>query len=1059
MILLVLLVIAPLAALLVYNGKRAAEQELNRAEAQNLQRAQDVANQTAQFLRETRSLLAELAQRPQVRALDPQHCDPLFADQSTLFPRFSNIVTIRRTGELVCSAVEPAPGSPSKVDPAYYLNQVLQTGRFTVGAPARGFITGKWVVTLAQPILDTDKQALGIVALPIDLSKFWPPENAIGLPPDGRMRIISQQGTIIASSDRPEQWIGQNARPETLTMIAGGGQGVHRGMDRDDSDRIYSFARVPGFDWHVVVSLPRASVLADTWTLAIQDTELGLLALAAALLLAYLTARHIIRPVETIAATARRVANGDTTARTPVTGSIELVEVATDFNQMLDQLAMHHSERDKLSRRFESLMHNSHDIILLTDPEGRIVEANDAALAAYGYSAEELLRLTIRDLRAPHTLDQLGSEFEAAATPQGVLFETVHQRRDGSTFAVEVSASGLSVNGQIYRQSFVRDISQRQKIDADQQLAASVFSHAQESIIITDAQGTIVNVNEAFTRESGYARDEAIGKNPRILKSDRQGSAFFADLWRALTEHGNWAGEIWNRRKNGEVYAEKVTISAVRNADGQTRHYVSLATNITSAKKHQQQLEYVAYHDALTGLPNRLLQADRLHQAMVHCQRLARVLAVVYLDLDNFKTVNDQYGHDIGDALLVTLAMHLKNALREGDTLARIGGDEFIALITDLHQPEDAFPVIDRLMQAATRAVVVPAAHLNVQTNTLTLQVSASMGVTMYPNDAVDADQLLRHADQAMYVAKQTGKNRYHLFDVAEDAAGITLAENIERIVRGLERHEFMLHYQPKVNMASGQITGAEALIRWQHPERGLQHPADFLHQIEGQPVGVVLGEWVLETALTQISAWRAMDVYLPISVNISARQLQQVDFPERLKALLDAHPDVPPASLSLEVLETNALEDIPKASEAIRRCQALGVSFALDDFGTGYSSLTYLRRLPVETLKIDRSFVRDMLHDPNDLAIVKGVIGLAQAFGREVVAEGVETVAHGNLLLAVGCQQGQGYGIAEPMPAEAFPSWITRWNETQLWASWRSASIELSTHQPQAARPVATVA
>jgi EAL domain-containing protein (putative c-di-GMP-specific phosphodiesterase class I) len=323
-----------------------------------------------------------------------------------------------------------------------------------------------------------------------------------------------------------------------------------------------------------------------------------------------------------------------------------------------------------------------------------------------------------------------------------------------------------------------------------------------------------------------------------------------------------------------------------------------------------------------------------------------------------------------------------------------------------------------------------------VQLGDKTVQVSASVGVTLFPQDGSDADLLMRHADQAMYLAKLAGKNQYHLFDIAHDVATKSMREGLEQVRVALERREFVLYYQPKVNMRSGMVIGAEALIRWQHPERGILPPGLFLPIIEDHPMSVELGEWVIDAALRQMTLWRSQGLDLSISVNIGARQLQQGNFVERLGQLLAAHPSVPPQSLELEILETRALEDISQVSDVMLSCQALGVRFALDDFGTGYSSLTYLKRLPAELLKIDQSFVRDMLTDTDDLAIVQGVIGLAKAFRRKVIAEGVETIAHGELLLPLGCELAQGYGIARPMPAANIPDWVKTWKPDASWAN-----------------------
>jgi diguanylate cyclase (GGDEF)-like protein len=441
--------------------------------------------------------------------------------------------------------------------------------------------------------------------------------------------------------------------------------------------------------------------------------------------------------------------------------------------------------------------------------------------------------------------------------------------------------------------------------------------------------------------------------------------------------------------------------------------------DISKRKLAEVMLKRIAHYDPLTDLPNRVLLADRLSQSMVQCQRRNQSLAVAFMDLDGFKAVNDLHGHNVGDDLLIEVAQRMKEALREGDTLARIGGDEFIAVMVDLENIENSEPVLKRLLKAAADPVNL---------GDVVMQVSASIGVSFYPQDHVDADLLMRHADQAMYVAKQAGKNRYHFFDTAQDNAIKTQGQSIDDISSALHKREFVLHYQPKVNMRTGEVIGVEALIRWQHPVRGLIPPLEFLLAIEGHAVSLELGEWVIDEALRQINQWRNIGVDLPISVNISAYQLQQEHFTTRLAGLLAAHPELPPHCLELEILETSALHDISQVSATMNACQELGVRFALDDFGTGYSSLTYLKRLPTYLIKIDQSFVRDMLEDKDDLAIVEGVVGLAKAFRRKVIAEGVETIAHGVALLQLGCELAQGYGIARPMPAGEIPEWIFRW-------------------------------
>ena len=571
----------------------------------------------------------------------------------------------------------------------------------------------------------------------------------------------------------------------------------------------------------------------------------------------------------------------------------------------------------------------------------------------------------------------------------------------------------------------IQDITKRKEASEQLKLAANVFTHAHEGIVITDSAGNIVEVNETFSLITGYSRDEVLGKNPRIFQSGRQTPLFYESLWSALLKNKHWSGELWNRRKNGEVFAEIVTISAITDSNDKVQNYVALFTDITSLKEHQQQLERIAHYDVLTNLPNRTLLADRIQQAILQSDRHKKSLAVAYLDLDNFKAVNDTHGHQVGDELLVVISQRMKEALREGDTLARIGGDEFIAVLADISGDASYESVLNRLLQATAVPVIIEG---------IKLQTSASIGVTIYPQDNTSADLLIRHADQAMYIAKQSGRGHYHLFDINQDAAVKIQREGIKDIQQALERQQFVLYYQPKVNMNTGEVIGAEALIRWLHPERGIVSPGDFLPIIENHPMSIEIGEWVIDTALTQISEWKSAGLDIPVSVNVSAHQLQQRNFVAKLTRTLAQHPEISPQRLELEILETSALEDISEVSEIMHACQEIGVNFSLDDFGTGYSSLTYLRRLPAELLKIDQSFVRDMLEDPDDRAIVQGVISLSTAFNRQVIAEGVETIAHGTQLLAMGCELAQGYGIARPMPAAEIAKWIEQWKPDPAW-------------------------
>ena len=554
----------------------------------------------------------------------------------------------------------------------------------------------------------------------------------------------------------------------------------------------------------------------------------------------------------------------------------------------------------------------------------------------------------------------------------------------------------------------------------------TIFDAAGDAIFINDAaDGRVLDVNARMCEMFRCTRAQALGATTKTISANiGPFDAEHAGAWMRKAAGGETQTFDWlARRFDGEEFWVEVSLRLAQ--IGADRRIIAVVRDISERKRHQHELEFLAHHDPLTHLPNRVLLADRLQHAIAQTQRTQRLLAIAYLDLDGFKEINDGYGHKTGDRLLTLVAQRLKEQTRAGDTLSRLGGDEFVILLGDLATIEECSLTIERLLEKIAQPY---------QIDGHTLRISASIGLTVYPFDDADTETLLRHADQAMYLAKQGGRNRYHLFDAEHDRLAQIQQSVRTRVEAALANREFLLHYQPKVNMRTGRVVGAEALIRWQHPEQGLLPPASFLPMVEDSHFAAPLGEWVIGTALAQMESWRAAGLELGISVNISARHLQASNFAERLAALLAAHPAVPPACLELEVVESVALEDMLYVSQVVDACHRLGVTFALDDFGTGYSSLSYFKQLRVDTLKIDQSFVRDMLEDEEDYAIVAGVIGLTHSFKRQAVAEGVENAAIGEALLALGCTFAQGYGIARPMPGSALPEWIAAWHAEPLW-------------------------
>ena len=556
-------------------------------------------------------------------------------------------------------------------------------------------------------------------------------------------------------------------------------------------------------------------------------------------------------------------------------------------------------------------------------------------------------------------------------------------------------------------------------------LSASVFEHAHDGIFITDADARIVEINPAFSELSGYTRKEALGRTPGELKLSYQDKNFFERFWENREKITEWRGETLNQRKDGEIYPASLDLFVISNTQQSSSYYVGVFSDITSIKEHRENLEHLAYHDPLTQLPNRALLADRLQQALARATRSKEILAICYFDLDNFKPVNDALGHQAGDQLLVELAQRVRTCLRESDTIARLGGDEFALLLGGLNTPEECQQTLDRLL-AAINAPFFLAGQ--------TVHVSASIGYTLFPHDNATSDTLMRHADHAMYQAKMNGGGHYHLFDAEHDRYTRDQRHARDKIEAALPNGEFCLYYQPKVNMHKGVVVGMEALIRWKPEDSAILLPSDFLSVIEDTDFIIELGEWVILQALKQMSLWQEARLDMPVSVNIAARHLIQPDFAARLAHLLESYPHVSPRKLELEITETAAIEDIASVSQIMNSCKLLGVTFALDDFGVGYSSLTYLRRLPAEVIKIDQSFIRNMLHDNDDLSLISGVISLSQEFDRQVIAEGVETAEHGVQLMRMGCKLGQGYCIAHPMPAEAVLTWVGAYHPDSRW-------------------------
>ena len=570
-------------------------------------------------------------------------------------------------------------------------------------------------------------------------------------------------------------------------------------------------------------------------------------------------------------------------------------------------------------------------------------------------------------------------------------------------------------NGPLVVEAFL-DMTERKLAETDLRIAATAFESL-EPMLITDANGVIQRVNKAFTESTGYTAEEAVGQTPRLLKSGRHDADFYRKIWDALARTGTWQGEIWDRRKNGEVFPKWLTISAVKGADGAITHYVGAHIDITERKAAEEKIQQLAFHDPLTRLPNRQLLLDRLHQALASSARTAKLGALLFIDLDNFKTLNDTLGHVMGDMLLQQVAEKLVTCVRDGDTVARLGGDEFVVMLEDLSEQ-----AIEAAEQAETTggkilAVLNRPYHLG----TSDVHSSGSIGVTLFSGTRQDAEELLKQADIAMYQAKRGGRNALRFFDPQMQEAINTRAAIEAELHKAIAKRQFQLYYQIQVDKLRRPL-GAEALLRWMHPQRGLVSPAQFIPLAEETGLILPIGRWVLDAACAQLKAFERSDHArgLVLSVNISARQFHQPDFVAQVRAAIERHA-IDPSLLKLELTESLMLDHHADTVAAMNALKAIGVGLSMDDFGTGYSSLQYLKLLPLDQIKIDQSFVRDITTDANDATIVQTIIAMGEALGLDVIAEGVETDAQFEFLDLRGCHAYQGFLFGKPAPIEQF--------------------------------------
>ena len=685
------------------------------------------------------------------------------------------------------------------------------------------------------------------------------------------------------------------------------------------------------------------------------------------------------------------------------------------------ELAQH--ELEQSVQRYSAVLNASMDGFVLMNRFGVILESNDSLFNILHLEPKEIEGTFLGSLfegeNRQMVADRIGDLFV-----QGYCrFEVECTREDERCFT-EISLMPIMLTEQVC--AFMRDITHQRETDFQLEMAASVFTHANEGIMLTDDKFTIVNVNDEYEFITGYKRDDVIGLPSSLLESEKQPKSFYDEMKRRLFAKDHWYGELWSRRKTGELYLVFLSVTRVRHPHTHSSHFVWMFSDITLEKQYQKKLQDSAHYDQLTNLPNRFLLNDRVQQAMLEASRNEQFMAIVFIDLDGFKAVNDTFGHEMGDQVLLKAAKQMTAALRATDTVARIGGDEFVAVIGALQNEGEAQPVVEKLL----KALYIPVTKEN-----QTLHVSGSLGVTFYPQETEhDAEQLIRQADQAMYQAKKAGKNKFHIFDSKKDSDKLVVVRNLDDIQQALSNNEFVLHYQPQVSLVTDKVIGLEALVRWQHPEKGLLYPGDFLMGVENTQLAVKLTEWVVRQAMQQMVAWQKKGLNVLVSVNIGGFELYKTNFVEWVSSLLDEYPSIPRSLFEFEIKEITALEDLHTIQELIQKCNNRGMSFVLDNFGTGFASLSSLKRLPIETIKIDQSFIKNMFNDPEDITLLEGLIGLTKSLNRTVVAKGIETEEQAKVMVSLGCHYAQGHLIAKPLFPENVPEFMREWKRPDAW-------------------------
>ena len=913
-----------------------------------------------------------------------------------------------------------------------YIADALKEGKSTIGRPVMGRKLPAPVFGMAVPIRDTQGKVIGALAgvTNLETSSFLDEVTASRYGKTGGYLLVAPQGRLVVTATDKSRIMTALPAPGVNPMIdhaIRGDEGPAIGVNPRGVEVLTSHKGVPVAGWYVMVSLPTAEAFAP---IRAMQQRMFVAALILTLLVGVLTWWMLKRQLSPMHAAARALTimanTGGSLQPLPITRQDEIGQLTGGFNHLLEILSQREDALKKNEGFLSEILDNVDACIYLKDTQGRYLYANRTICELFGASVEEVMGHRVERFFDAETATQLHNN-ERPVLVEGKSSrteDTTRNLKDGRTSVyLSVKLPLRNDAGEIYALCGIStDITERKQVEENIRIAAAAFE-TQQSMMVTDANGVILRVNQAFTEISGYMAEEVVGQTPRMLQSGRHDKDFYREMRETIFATGGWQGEVWDRRKNGEVYPKWLTISAVKDDDGAVTHYIGTNSDITERKKAEEKIQTLAFYDQLTGLPNRTLLLDRLQQAMTASVDSETCSALLFIDIDHFKTLNDTMGHDNGDLLLQQVAQRLVAIVRASDTVARLGGDEFLVVLGGLN---------GNRQEAATQTEAVGEKILAALNETYPLydteyRSTASIGATLFRGDQTSIDRLLKQADLAMYKAKEIGRNALCFFEPVMQAAVVERAALEASLRRAIQENQFLLHYQAQV-VGEGCVTGAEALVRWLHPQRGMVSPAEFIPLAEETGMILPLGHWVLETACVQLARWaiRPEMAHLTVAVNVSAQELREPDFVDKVLATI-SQTGAPPNRLKLELTESLLVDNVQDIIEKMFALKTKGVGFSLDDFGTGYSSLSYLKRLPLDQLKIDQSFVRDVLTDSHDAAIVETIVALAKNLGLGVIAEGVETEQQRSFLASAGCQAYQGYFFSRPLPLEAFEEFVSR--------------------------------